>query len=81
MLNDWCWPCVVTASTIGRQADNGARVGPGVPAHICLTVACGGGRNRTVQELLGYARVETTMISTQVLNRGGRGVQSPLDRQ
>ena len=34
---------------------------------------------RTIQELMGHKDVSTTMIYCHVLNRGGRGVRSPID--
>ncbi len=34
---------------------------------------------RTIQALLGYKDVNTTMIYTHVLNKGGHGMRSPMD--
>ena len=64
-----------------RAAGIHRTVGPHTLRHCFATHLLEMGYDiRTVQELLGHKSVETTMIYTHVLNRGGRGVDSPVDR-
>ncbi len=62
------------------QAGIAKRVSSHVLRHSFATHMLESGYDiRTIQELLGHSDVSTTMIYTHVLNKGGKGVRSPLD--
>jgi site-specific recombinase XerD len=78
----------VYPDTLGRAVKRAARAAAIMEPVSCHTLRHSfathllqsGQDIRTVQELLGHASVETTMVYTHVMNKGARGVGSPLDR-
>jgi integrase len=68
-------------SRAGRRAGIARPVSCHTLRHSFATHLVGRGHDiRTVQELLGHSDVSTTMVYTHVMNKGPRGVKSPLDR-
>ena len=64
----------------GKACGFSKRVTPHVLRHSFATHLLENGYDiRTVQELLGHANVQTTMIYTHVAKTNTLGVRSPLD--
>jgi site-specific recombinase XerD len=74
------WPRRAAGVKLARAAGLVKRIGCHTFRHSFSTHLLEAGYDiRTIQELLGHKDLNTTMIYAHVLNKGDRGVRSPVD--
>lgn len=86
LQSHWLYMLRICRKDLSRQAVQAAEIHKPASCHtlrhsFATHLLQAGYDIRTVQELLGHKDVYTTMIYTHVLNKDGKGVISPMDRQ